>query len=66
MWYAATLNAFDCLERVHVSVVIRAHPDGGADVTAVVWQGSVTVEGVGEADPQRWLADALVALVETL
>jgi len=66
MWYAATINAFDLIDRVHVSAIVRCHEVDGEGMTTVVWQGASTVAGVGEADPHLWLKDALVALLETL
>jgi hypothetical protein len=66
MWYAATVNAFDLIDQVHVSAVVRCHAASGEETTVTVWQGSATVAGVGEGDPLQWLSDALVALLETL
>lgn len=66
MWYAATVNCFDLIDKIHVSAVIRQHAIDGVATTVVVWQGSATFDGVGEADPHRWLSDALVGLLETL
>ena len=66
MWYAATINAFDLIDRVHVSAVVRCHGSNGEETTVTVWQGSATFAGVGEGDPQLWLKDALVGVLETL
>lgn len=66
MWFAATINAFDALDQVHVSVLLRARPDTGEERTVNVFTRSTTVPGTGETVPEEWLRDALVALLESL
>lgn len=66
MWFAATLNAFDALDKVHVSVVLRERGDEPTDRVMTLYQASATVDGCGETDPRLWLRDALVAMLEAL
>jgi len=64
MWYHATINAYDCLGQVVVSATIREAPESASDVPRALLSWVVAIEGVGEPDPQQWLRDALVGLLE--
>lgn len=66
MWYMATVNAFDALDRVHVSAVVRATNGALGDPIAEVYSDVAVIPGVGEDNPQEWLKDALIALLEVL
>ena len=66
MWYVATVNAYDALDRVVVAAVLRSTAGGVGDPVEDVLQCVTTVEGVGEDDPRQWLRDALVGLLEAL
>lgn len=66
MWYVATLNAYDALDRVVVAVVLRATTgEVGAPMENRL-EHVVTIPGVGEDDERAWLRDALVGLLEDL
>lgn len=66
MWYVATINAYDALDRVVVAAVVRATAGGVGDPIEDVVQCVATIDGVGEDDPREWLRDALVGLLEDL
>lgn len=66
MWYVATLNAYDALDRVVVAVVLRATAGGVGDPIENVVEHVTTIPGVGEDDPRQWLRDALVGMLEDL
>jgi hypothetical protein len=66
MRYDATISAYDCMDQVTVAYTIRERPDNPEEPTVTVLRGVTTVPGEGQPDPARWLADALVAALETL
>lgn len=66
MWYVATINAYDALDRVVVAAVVRASAGGTGDPITDVLQHVSAIEGVGEDDPREWLRDALVGLLESI
>ena len=65
MRYVAHIHILDLLDTVVVYAEVV-----GADAfqrqLEPVWKQSMSVQGVGETDPQVWLSDALIALLETL
>ena len=66
MWYVATINAYDALDRVVVAVVLRATAGGVGDPMEDRLMHVTTIPGVGEDDERAWLRDALVGLLEDL
>ena len=65
MRYVAHIHMLDLLD----TVVIYAEVVGADAFQRELepcFKQSMTVQGVGENDPQVWLTDALVALLETL
>jgi len=65
MRYVAHVHMLDLLDTIVVyAEVVGA--DSFSRELAPVFKQSTTVQGIGEDDPVRWLADALVALLETL
>ena len=66
MYYIATFNAYDALDRVVIAGTVRATVGGTGDPIEVVEQVVTTIDGVGEDDPREWLRDALVGLLESL
>jgi len=66
MWYAATVHAYDALDKVCVSGTVRMTRGELGDPIAEVYSVVTTVPGVGEDDPNQWLRDALVALLEAI
>ena len=66
MWYIATFNAYDALDRVVLAGTVRATAGGTGDPIEPVLQLVTTIPGVGEDDPREWLRDALIGLLEDL
>ena len=67
MYRVAHIQVFDFMDQVHVSSTIRTYELGeGAEMHNDLESVTCTVQGTGETDPHRWLADALVALIEAL
>lgn len=66
MWFTATVNAYDVMDRVQVTVTVRAMEDTPGSVPQPVLTITTTVQGTGEADCRHWLEDALVGLLERL
>lgn len=66
MWYSATINAYDVLGDVWITVVVREAVPGPTTEQVALFQRHVQFQGTGESDPAQWLQDALVALAETL
>lgn len=64
-WTQAEIHTFDCLDTVHIAVLVR-QSDGLGTPNSVVLQHSTTVQGDGTTDPRDWLRDALVSLLESL
>lgn len=66
MRYEARLTAYDLFDQVQVSARVWDSEQG----TVAAGEADLTVStryaGQGEADPARWLLEALVALAETL
>lgn len=66
MYYMATINAYDALDRVVLAAVVRATGDGTGDPVCTLLEHVHSVPGVGEDDPTEWLRDALIGLLESL
>jgi len=66
MWYVATINAYDALDRIVVAAVLRATAGGVGDPMEDRLTCVTTIPGVGEDDERQWLKDALVGLIEAL
>lgn len=66
MWFTATINAYDALDTVVVCASVRKREDDAKGRRMTVYRYATTADGVGESEPERWLKDALVALLETL
>lgn len=64
MWYTATMYAYDAIDKVVVSATVRATSGYAGAPIAEVYSTVATTQGVGEDDPNQWLRDALVALLE--
>lgn len=62
----ASVHAYDVLNKVVVSVIVREYPDYDEGDSTLVLERHATVDGTGEPEPPLWLQDALVALLETL
>lgn len=61
MRYRLHLNAWDVMDRVHVSIsLFDDHDDGSERVLEL----SSDLVGTGESDPWEWARDALVAALE--
>ena len=66
MRYDLYLSAYDCLDHVVVSSVVRQTADTPGSLSVPVIRTATTVPGVGEPDPREWARDALVAMLEAL
>ena len=66
MWYSATLDAYDVMDRVHVIARVRCTTAHREEAIETVLHLPTTFLGTGETDPRRWLEDALVAMLEAL
>jgi len=67
LYRTAQVTIFDMMDKQHVAVTVRTYEFGaGADMHNDLENLSITVDGTGEQDGHRWLADALVALIEAL
>ena len=66
MWYSATINAYDVLGDVWITVVVREAVPGPTQEQTTLFQRHVQFQGTGVDEPALWLQDALVALAETL
>lgn len=65
MRYVAHVHVLDLLDTIVVYAEVVGADSFQRQLEPVLKQ-SMTVQGVGETDPQIWLQDALVALLETL
>lgn len=66
MWYSATVHAYDVMDRVQITARVTVLTPGPDQTISPVIVFSTTLEGVGEADPQEWLRDALIGLLEDI
>lgn len=64
MMFIATVSAYDSMGVVHVTSNVYLTEQPSTSPVERVYTSTVTVQGVGESDPRRWLRDALVALAE--
>lgn len=64
MLYVTTIHAYDLLDTVYATAVVRRYEGTGAGESDSVFACTTTVQGTGETDPREWLRDALVALLE--
>ena len=58
--------AYDVMETVHVHAVVHLfdkHQIGSSTTELTV---TADIQGVGSAEPEEWLRDALVGLIECL
>lgn len=66
MQRTATVSIWDVMDQVWVTAQVRTYSDVGHPQDAETTQVSVTVQGTGESNDERWLLDALIALAEKL
>jgi len=66
MYYTATVNAYDALDRVIIAVVLRCKEEASSSSSSYVETLAAEIQGTGETDAREWLKDALVGLLETL
>lgn len=64
--FIANISAWDALDRVWVSAVVREASGSPDSPTIEVTALSDTFAGVGEPDPREWLRDALIGILEAL
>jgi hypothetical protein len=66
MRYEARITAYDLFDQVAIGArVWDSHETEGVKGLDLVWV-TTTFPGEGQTDPRRWLAEALVALLEQL
>ena len=66
MYRVASVTAFDVMESVHVSCIVKLW-DGiqtGHPTSELTF--ATQIQGVGSAEDREWLRDALVGLLECL
>jgi hypothetical protein len=66
MYRVANIAAFDVMDTVHISAVVRLYDGHRVDAGEIELHTTATVDGVGSSEGAIWLRDALVALAETL
>lgn len=65
MRYELRLNAFDCMDQIHVTYSLRSTGWGG-DSDASTISAVLDLQGTGETRGHLWLRDVLVSVLETL
>jgi hypothetical protein len=66
MRISATITAYDYMDKVGVTATLHTMPNRRSVPPERLYHKTVTLQGVGEADPVEWLKDALIGLLETL
>lgn len=66
MFRQVKVYAYDCLDRVVVTVRYQETSDAGTDVRDWVTLVATDVQGTGEPDGRSWVSDALIAALEAL
>jgi len=66
MRYIASVHAYDALDSVSTTVLVKEFPDDPDLPPSTVFVCTTTVPGTGESDPRLWVQDALVAMLEAL
>lgn len=66
MYRTATMAAYDVMDRVFVTAIVRTYEANGEDFDSTEFVTATTFPGAGEDDTTVWLRDALIALAETL
>lgn len=61
----ATVQAYDVMDQIHVSLQVRQQENHESDWETVLLTVT-TFTSVGETEPLEWLRDCLVGLLETL
>jgi hypothetical protein len=66
MRYTATITAFDYMDQVGISAVVYEFPEKPGDGAERVYHRTLSVRGEGESDPEQWLKDAVISLLEDM
>jgi hypothetical protein len=66
MRFVTTLHAYDLMDTVHATVVVRRYEETEREASSIVFECTTTVPGIGENDPNEWLRDVLVAVLEDI
>lgn len=64
--YMASVNAYDCMDTVHVIVSVRSTTADRSEAIESLLHTATTIPGVGESDPREWLRDVLIGALEAL
>lgn len=60
----ATISCFDMFASIYVTVTIRDHDGTGEFGSTPEYTCSATIPSTGESEPQEWLQQALLGLLE--
>jgi len=66
MRYEASLVAFDLVDQVRVTVHVWKTGDEPSGRAISLYKKTEQFQGTGESDPQEWLKDALIVILEHL
>lgn len=62
----ATVNAYDVMSNVQVTLVVRVFPDSPEERSSIEYECTTTIPGIGETDPRLWAKDALIGMLEAM
>ena len=66
MKFIASMHAYDVLDNVQITVLVREYADYERDQGDLVLAQAQVFRGEGVDDAREWLRDVLVELLETL
>jgi len=66
MRFHATITAYDYLDKVGVTANVYEDAPLGERGPRVVYHKVATVQGSGEDNPEQWLRDAVITLLEEM
>ena len=66
MKYIASMHAYDVLDNVQVTVLVREYVDYSEEKSELVLAQAQVFRGEGVDNAREWLRDVLVELLETL
>lgn len=66
MKFIASIHAYDCLDRVEATCTVREYQDYEQGPLDPPFRFHVSLMSEGIDNPQEWLRDALVGLLEVL
>lgn len=66
MKFIASMHAYDVLDNVQITVLVRSYPDYNEPGSELELAQAMVIKGEGITDARQWLLDVLLALAETL